>query len=411
MSMYLPEKVKYLKSLKSCGFRVPPFVYVPASDFESQDFETLEAFLDQHKESYKIIVRSAHPLEESFKGGTFHSMSTYADLGGVLYARKRIIKMAAEEKRLSILRQQKFNNSPEIDLEDMGVLVMPFIEGRSVMAKKIGDYWEFGYCCDTSQKLQDEPFITSIPHDRGLIEVSENVQKCLGFPCEIEYMISNENEIFVVQAKDISCFEWFDQRERERAVHLDGISRVRKRRNYRERPVYVMDNQAFYIDIIGMCEAMTLGGPGPAPTLAELLFFIERRGQALETFALNHHRFAVLGLSIRVPDELYQVANHYLDERPEHQKELSKKLRSDLLVIDRFLGEADTIIAKERIQIKLCTHDAYGIDTVRNPIWMAYWRTENHAQMVKRFKELGFKTGDTIAIEIDAGEKPIVYRL
>jgi len=31
--------------------------------------------------------------------------------------------------------------------------------------------------------------------------------------------------------------------------------------------------------------------------------------------------------------------------------------------------------------------------------------------MVKEFKRLGFKTGDSIGIEIDADEKPIVYRL
>lgn len=411
MSGYLPEKVRHLDALKTCGFNVPDFIYLSASDFEDEDLEVLEIFLQAHRESYKIIARSAHPQEDAYKGGTFDSLSTYADIGGILYARRRMIKMAKTDKRLSILRQQKFNHSPEIDPEDMGVLVMPLIEGSSVMAKKIGDSWEFGYCKNPTHKFQNEPFITMTPHDRKLLDISNDIQKCLGFPCEIEYIISNENEIYVVQAKDISKFEWLEQRESERTIHLDGIRRIRKRRNYRERSVFVMDNQIFYIDLIGKCEDMVLGCRGPVPTLEDIIAMIRRYIEKMESFALRHQRFAVLGLSIRVPDELYQVANHYLDDTPEKQNVLSKSLYNLTYEIDRFLGEADTIIAKDRIHIKLCSHDAYGIDTVRNPIWMAYWRFENHRETVEHFRKLGFKTDDTIAIEIDAKEKPVIHRL
>ena len=411
MAEYLPEKVRHLDRLKKCGFRVPDFIYVSASDFEEEDFEGLEIFLRNHRESYKIIARSAHPLEDAYKGGTFDSLSTYADLGGILYARRRMIKLAETDKRLSILRQQKFNNSPSIDLGDMGILVMPFIEGSSVMAKKIADHWEFGYCKNPLHKVQSDPFITGTPHDRKLLDMSEEIQTCLGFPCEIEYILSNENEIFVVQAKNISAFEWLDQRESERAVHLDGIRRIRKRRNYRERTVFVMDNQSLYIRLIGKCEDMVLGCEGPVPTIRDIENLMTAREKELEDFALRHERFAVLGLSIKVPDELYQVANHYLDETPEKQQILSRALNRYAYAVDHFLGEADTIIAKERIHIKLCSHDAYGIDTVRNPIWMAYWRFEKHRDIVTRFKKLGFKTGDTLAIEIDASETPVVYRL
>lgn len=411
MSGYLPEKVRHLDALKTCGFNVPEFIYVPASDFEDNDLQGLEAFLQKHRESYKIIARSAHPLEDSLKGGTFDSLSTYADISGILYARRRMIKMAKTEKRLCILRQQKFNNTPQIDPDDMGVLVMPFVEGSSVMAKKMGDHWEFGYCKNPTHKVQSEPFITTTPHDRKLLDMSNDIQKCLGFSCEIEYIISSENEIFVVQAKNISAFEWLEQHETERTVHLDGIRRIRKRRNYRERPVFVMDNQSFYIDLIGRCEDMVLGCEGPVPTINEIIAIIHRYQEKMESFALKHQRFAVLGFSIRVPDELYQVANHYLDDTPEKQQLLTKAIYNLSYEIDRFLGEADTIIAKERIHLKLCTHDAYGIDTIRNPIWMAYWRFENHRETVRHFKKLGFITGDTVAIEIDTKEMPVVYRL
>ena len=64
-------------------------------------------------------------MESFFKGGTFDSLETYADKEGIRYARSRIIKMAETAKRLSIQRQQQFFGAPEIDLEDMGMVVMP----------------------------------------------------------------------------------------------------------------------------------------------------------------------------------------------------------------------------------------------------------------------------------------------
>jgi hypothetical protein len=59
----------------------------------------------------------------------------------------------------------------------------------------------------------------------------------------------------VVQAKDISNIEILELKESERSLKLDGVRRIRKQRNYRERPVFVMDNRVVYMDIIGICEA------------------------------------------------------------------------------------------------------------------------------------------------------------
>ncbi len=81
-----------------------------------------------------------------------------------------------------------------------------------------------------------------------------------------------------------------------------------------------------------------------------------------------------------------------------------------LYKIDIFLAEADTLIAKRKFRVNLCSHDAYGIDTVRNPIWSVYWHVERHSAVVNEFLRLGFKTGDTIGIDIDAKGHPIVYR-
>jgi phosphoenolpyruvate synthase/pyruvate phosphate dikinase len=66
-------------------------------------------------------------------------------------------------------------------------------------------------------KVQREPYITRTPHDRRLIKLSEKIQKHLGHRCEIEYVVSEEGQIYVVQAKDISHIEtlWHPPNQKE----------------------------------------------------------------------------------------------------------------------------------------------------------------------------------------------------
>ena len=253
MKSILPEKALHLEMLKKGKFNVPDFIYIPAQDFRDEKFEKLERFLSAHPEGFKVIARSAHPDEEAFKPGTFDSLETYADVAGIKYARKRIMKLARTANRLSILRQQKFNNAPDLDIDEMGVVIMPFIHGMSIMAKMLGNTWEFGYGRPRNQKVKGEPFLTHTPHNPKLLQVSEEIQKYLGHRCEIEYIISRDGAIYVVQAKDISHFETLDEKEGERSIKLDGVRRIRERRSYRERPIFVMDSKEFYLRIIGSC--------------------------------------------------------------------------------------------------------------------------------------------------------------
>jgi len=408
---HLPEKAQLLKRLQEGKFNVPDFIFVPSDDFKNENFDQLEAFLKKHRESFKVIARSAHPEEEHFKGGTFESLQTYADLGGIKYARKRMIKMAGTAQRLSVLRQQKFNQAPEIHLESMGIIVMPFIEGASVMAKKIGREWEFGYCRDRNCRIQSSPYITCTPHDRKLYHISQKIQQYLGFRCEIEFIISTDGVIHVVQAKDISGIEVLEQRESERSVELDGVHRIRIRRNFRERPIYVMDSGELYMKLIDRCEDFVHGWGDKKGVLEDILAIIADYEQCLENFALLHQRFGLLGYCLKAPEELYQVANHYLDETPEMQQTLSQALHQNLYAIDYFISEADTIIARDEDRVSLCSHDAYGIDTVRNPLWSVYWHSNRHREVVGEFQRLGFRTGDTVGIDIRADGKPSVFRL
>jgi hypothetical protein len=408
----LPEKPALLGKLKAAGFAVPDFIYIPAADFKNENFDALKRFFEHCCDLYKVIARSAHPQESFYKGGTFDSLETYSDVAGILYARKKMIKSVRTFKHLSIARQQKFNHAPPFDPDELGVVVMPFIEGTHVMAKTVGDHWEFGYTHTRPQKVRSDPYITRTPHDRLLLDLSRDIQNHLGFSCEIEYMVADDGKIWVVQAKDISHIEILNPTESEDAIQLDGIHRIRRRRNYRERPIFVMDNRTFYIDIIGMCEDIIHGtDQEPAPTVDSILEFIRGFEQSMEDFALRHHRFAVMGFSIQVDRDLFQVANHYLDEMPEVQKRLSGALRENIYTIDYFISEADTLIAKDKIRVNLGTHEAYGIDTIRNPMWSVFWRVDRHEQVVKRLREIGFKTGDVVGVEIDAEDKPTIHRI
>jgi hypothetical protein len=407
----VPEKDRLLEQLQNGGFNVPGFIFIPAEKFKNNQFETLNEFLDSYIKSFKVIVRSAHPQEEFFKGGTFDSLETYADIEGVKYARNHIIHQAKTAKLLSIRRQQKFYHSPEIDFEAMGVIVMPYIEGISVMAKMVDDNWEFGYIGDRSQKFRCGPYITQTPHDRRLLQKSQDIQQYLGFKCEIEYIVSGDGEIFVVQAKDISSIEVLSSKKSERSIRLDGVHRMRKRHNYRERKVYVMDLKCFYIDVIGKCEDMVHGWADSSLGIEDVLGVITDFEKQMENFALKQECFAVLGMSLRIPEDLNQIANHYLDDTPDLQKQLSTALFKNQYQIDYFLSEADTIIAKDKVKIQLCTHDAYGIDTVRTPLWFVYWNFERHDYYLKELRRIGFVTGDTVGIETDVEERPTLYRL
>ncbi|MCP4579231.1 MAG: hypothetical protein GY846_23400 [Deltaproteobacteria bacterium] len=411
MAFTIPEKALHLEKLKQGKFNVPDFIYIPAADFKTENFERLEAFLNHHQESFKVIARSAHPMEEAFKPGTFDSLETYADTAGIRYARTRIINMGETVSRLSILRQQRFNHAPEADLQDMGIIVMPFIEGKRVMTKMIGNSWEFGYARTLSQKMESEPFITKTPHDTSLLEISKNIQEHLEFKCEIEYIVSGDGKIHVVQAKDISQIETLDEKESERSVNLDGIRRIRKRRNYRERPVFVMNYTEFYMDIIDQCENIVMRDDNPKPHIKDALEMIALYEAEFENFALKYERYAILGLYIDPPRDLFQIANHYLDEMPDLQESLSKALNNNLYKRDFFLSEADTLISRDDIRVNLGSHDAYGIATVRNPVWSVYWHRKRDKSVVKSFQNLGFKTGDFIGIDIDMEEKPTAYRL
>lgn len=412
MPVPTPEKAELLEKLRQAGFAVPDFIYVPPQSFKTEDFGALELFLVKHRESFKVIARSAHLEERRFKGGTFDSLETYADVGGICYARNKMIKLAKTSRHLSIVRQQRFYHAPELALDQMGVIVMPFIDGSSVMAKMISGHWEFGYCRDRIHKVQREPYITRTPHDRRLVQLSKDVQAHLGFRCEIEYIISADGGIHLVQAKDISMIDILEEEESQRSITLDGIRRIRKRRNYRERPVYVMDNKAFYINIISQCEEMVHGcTPSDKPNIAHIIESIKAYEADFEAFALRHQRYAVLGLAIQDPADLYQIANHYLDDTPELQAALSKALHNNLYQIDIFLSEADTLIAKDKFRINLCSHDAYGIDTVRNPLWSVYWHVDRQDEVAHDFKRVGFITGDTVGIDINVDDKPTIYRL
>ncbi|MDP6245108.1 MAG: hypothetical protein QGH49_00640 [SAR324 cluster bacterium] len=407
----IPEKPRLLKILKDDGFNVPDFYFISGEDFDEGDFLELQEFLNRSCTSFKVIVRSAHPQEDRFKGGTFDSLETNCDITGVQYARNRITKLARHAKRLNILRQQKFNGAPQIDIDQMGIMVMQYIEGLQVMAKQLGDQWEFGISGFAKEKVPVESYITRRPPDERLLELSDTIQRYLGFRCEIEYILDYSGVIHVVQARDISLIDLLEQNRFEQTLRLDGIRRLRKRNNYRERVIYAMDNPSIYERIMAMSSELLREQERVEEKFGKILKVIEEYEQELEQFSLKYQYYAVLGLKIRIPDELFHKASHCLNELPDYQARLTQVLLENQYQIDYFLSEADTILAKDRLHLNLCTHAAYGVDSVRNPLWFIHWTPEHHDAVVNQFRKLGFKTKDMIGIEISPEERPMVYRL
>ncbi|MEE1575217.1 MAG: hypothetical protein V1269_03380 [Deltaproteobacteria bacterium] len=407
----IPEKPRLLGILKDAGFNVPDFYFISGEDFDEGDFLELQEFLNRSCTSFKVIVRSAHPQEDRFKGGTFDSLETNCDITGVQYARNRITKLARHAKRLNILRQQKFNGAPQIDIDQMGIMVMQYIEGLQVMAKQLGDQWEFGISGFAKEKVPVESYITRRPPDERLLELSDTIQRYLGFRCEIEYILDYSGVIHVVQARDISLIDLLEQNRFEQTLRLDGIRRLRKRNNYRERVIYAMDNPSIYERIMAMSSELLREQERVEEKFGKILKVIEEYEQELEQFSLKYQYYAVLGLKIRIPDELFHKASHCLNELPDYQARLTQVLLENQYQIDYFLSEADTILAKDRLHLNLCTHAAYGVDSVRNPLWFIHWTPEHHDAVVNQFRKLGFKTKDMIGIEISPEERPMVYRL
>jgi hypothetical protein len=407
----IPEKPRLLKILKDDGFNVPDFYFISGEDFDEGDFLELQEFLNRSCTSFKVIVRSAHPQEDRFKGGTFDSLETNCDITGVQYARNRITKLARHAKRLNILRQQRFNGAPQIDIDQMGIVVMQYIEGLQVMAKQLGDQWEFGISGFAKEKVPVESYITRRPPDERLLELSDTIQRHLGFRCEIEYILDYSGVIHVVQARDISLIDLLEQNRFEQTLRLDGIRRLRKRNNYRERVIYTMDNPSIYERIMAMSSELLREQERVEEKFGKILKVIEEYEQELEQFSLKYQYYAVLGLKIRIPDELFHKASHCLNELPDYQARLTQVLLENQYQIDYFLSEADTILAKDRLHLNLCTHAAYGVDSVRNPLWFIHWTPEHHDAVVNQFRKLGFKTKDMIGIEISPEERPMVYRL
>ena len=119
-----------------------------------------------------------------------------------------------------------------------------------------------------------------------------------------------------------------------------------------------------YINLISQCEDMLMECSGPKPGIEDLIDTIKAYETDMENFALRHQRYAVLGVSIQDAEDLFQIANHYLDETPEVHTRLSRALTNNLYQLDIFIAEADTMIAKDKLRVNLGSHDAYGIDTV-----------------------------------------------
>jgi hypothetical protein len=172
-----------------------------------------------------------------------------------------------------------------------------------------------------------------------------------------------------------------------------------------------MDIRGLFLRVIDACEDyLAAARRGEADGPGQVLDVIDRHEKEMETFALTHRRFAVLGWAFHLP-ELFQVTDHLLSEMPEARVAVADALRRSQYSMEYFLAEADTLIAPDRIRFNLCTHNAYGISTVCHPLWTVFWEANGDRSVHDSIRGLGLKTGDPVGIRIDSEGFPTLYRL
>ena len=92
----------------------------------------------------------------------------------------------------------------------------------------------------------------------------------------------------MVQARDISLIDLLEQNRFEQTLRLDGIRRLRKRSNYRERVIYAMDNPSIYERIMVMSSELLKDQERVEEKFGEILKVIEEYEQELEQFSLKY---------------------------------------------------------------------------------------------------------------------------
>ncbi len=412
-----PDKVAFLEKLQSGGFNIPDFIYLSSEELNNNCQTAINAFLKANSGAACVIVRSAHPLEARYKGGTFDSFESTADFDGIRFAFRKIVRSCRTSKRLAICRQQAFEGAPPLNPDDMGILIMPYIDGRSVMAKTVEGKWEFGYARQSDNLIFRDPYLTSTPHDNQLYELSERIRSFLGFRCELEYILSGDGQLFIVQARDISGAPASEEapvspagRRGRGHVRFDGVHRVRGLCNHRIRPVFVMNNREFSLEIMDACCSDRCSGDNRDDGMVQqILDIIDDFDQRLDRFALSHPRYAVLGTDIHLLD-LFHFTHHFFEKVPHARQQIDGALRKTQYAIESFLAEADTLIAKRKTRFNLCTHNAYGISSVRNPLWTVFWDEDRSESILNDLGALGIQTGEIIEIEINAPGIPVLYR-
>ncbi len=408
-----PDKVEMLQNLQAAGFDVPGFVYLPAERLARGDTDALAGFLQGRPQTARLLVRSAHPEEAAFKGGTFDSFLATPDLDGVRLAWRRMVRSCRTAKRLSIRRQQVFWGAPSIDPEEMGALVMPFIEGPCIMAKALNGRWEFGV---SPQEGAGEPYLTTTAADEDLLAQCRSVRDSLGVSCEIEWVRSaKDGRLYLVQARDISRLPTAPPVEEgplpcsaRDGLVMDGLRRVRDDGRRRQRPVFVMDSRELLSALDAAFRDPAESGDRGAGATDAALSAIHSFEGAMERFALSHERYAVLAVAVHLPD-LYGFPERLPAAGPGCRKALGKALRGCQYAIERFLAEADTLVAQEGTSFHPCTHAVFGISSVSHPLWSVSWKADRRGDILDALHRLGVRTGRRIEIALNSSGLPELY--
>jgi len=400
----LQEKVANLLTLEEVDKSIPDRVFVSEKDFQDENFENLKKFLKKYPEG-GIYARTVHKLEDQLKGGTGKSIVFYENtIQEVHDVRKVIIDHLRYAKRLSILRQQKFNGlSQEFNPDDMGLLFMPYIKGWNIMAKYVNKEWEFGISGIPENGEEFPPRLFTKKSIEEMAVILQNLQRDLrrivdpliercdrltnhlykkkgNDKYEYEFVYNSKAKvIYTVQARDISKIIG-NMKTMECGFDLSYPSLdladwqcVRNPARYRKRPVYIID------------EKLVEGVEYLSKANKHIEFLLQVQEQFID-FALEHENLGVIALDASKSNDSVLSLN----QKGIYDKELPRELiyslgeygfttlhAGDLYA--PLIDESDLLICPATPGKGADPHIVFGIDNLNVPfIAVKYFGREDY---------------------------------
>jgi len=290
-----PEKVSGLEKLAANKFKVPKYRKYFSAEQCAKGLtpelrkelrkELVKILAEQHQE---LIVRSAHPQESEFSGGTFESITiklwkiengkqktlSPEELSeAIMTARRKIVEMAKPENSLQVRRDLRHKGIKDFDPDKMGIYINDLVSSRlqltivplddntlSIRFNQGNTDGQNIYTFEIpktgtiptellikiTEKTQSKFFATPIGKIQLLIKEIQRAQSLFEEPQEMEIHLCHDDEHAFVQTKTVTpettTSDEIDENLFQSGVQkFGGSEKASKRSEVRETTSLVID--------------------------------------------------------------------------------------------------------------------------------------------------------------------------